>query len=181
MTGTQGYWAKDEPLLAAGLHPAAAAAPTHPASPASCRTHPAQSAGQCSASGLPPLPTVGQCKHAGTWDVSFTVRAWTQQLHGTSAACTAPWTWPVCMAQWPHLLNAARRANHNAGCLLLQQLLLLSDGHASKEVGHLDTTEPRTEALELVADLRRAMRGGTGVTNPGAAKETMVLVLRGPP
>ena len=151
---------------------------THPASRASCRTHPAQSGAQCSASGLPPLPTVGHCKHAGTWLCHVCDAR--EQLHGTSAACTAQCTWPHGQVA-AHLLDAARRANHNAGRLLLQQLLLLSNGHASKEVGHLDTTEPRTEALELVADLRRAMRGGTGVTEPGAAMETMVLVLRGPP
>ena len=49
--------------------------------------------------------------------------------------------------------DASWRAHHDVGAVLLQDVLVLLDGHATKEHGRLDSGHVLGEALVLLADL----------------------------
>lgn len=62
-----------------------------------------------------------------------------------------------------HLLNAARRPNHNCGLLLLQGLLLLLNWESTKKVAYLNPAHARAKALKLVANLCKLEFASTNV------------------
>ena len=49
--------------------------------------------------------------------------------------------------------DASWRAHHDVGAVLLQDVLVLLDGHATEEHGRLDSGHVLGEALVLLADL----------------------------
>lgn len=50
--------------------------------------------------------------------------------------------------------DSARRPDHDVRAALLQDVLVLLDGHATEEHGHLDRGHVLGEALVLLADLK---------------------------